>query len=361
MDLTEYMNKSIESIIRSALTNTFSNPLESAFLLQMLRQQKKASELRSRQEKAGHHIPPFLIASIASQCNLHCAGCYARANHSCCDEAAAQELSVERWMQIFHEALELGVSFVLLAGGEPLVRRDILESVAKLTNMIFPIFTNGTLLDTTYLDLFHQSRNLIPVLSIEGNKETTDSRRGEGTYNLLQDAMGQLQEKGIFYGASVTVTKQNLKQVTSDDFIDLLRQKGCKLVFYVEYVPAVPGTEKLAPDDDDRDFLANRQEELRSRFEEILFLSFPGDEKNIGGCLAGGRGFFHINARGGAEPCPFSPFSDINLKDHSLSEAIHSPLFHKLREKGLANIPHNGGCALFERQSEMKSLLIGDN
>lgn len=358
MNLTEYMNESIEHLIRDAVRNTLSNPRESAFLLRMLRLQKRSSELREKQDEQGEHIPPFLIASVASQCNLHCRGCYARANHSCCDEASEQEISAERWMQIFLEAADLGVSFILLAGGEPLIRKEIVQSAAQVSDLIFPIFTNGTMIDSAYLDLFDRNRNLIPILSIEGSEEKTDSRRGKGTYRLLLDTMDQMQEKGIFYGASVTVTRENLEQVTGEDFIGLLKQKGCKLVLYVEYVPAVPGTEALALAYDDREFLARRQEELCSQFESMLLLSFPGDEKKVGGCLAGGRGFFHINAFGGAEPCPFSPFSDITLKNHSLSEAIQSPLFQKIKEEGLNNIPHTGGCALFARQQEVRELMM---
>lgn len=357
MNLTDYMNESIECIIRDAMKNTLSNPRESAFLLRMLRWQKRLCEVRRKQEESGRHVPPFLIASVAAQCNLHCRGCYARANHSCCDEVSAQELSAERWNQIFREAGEIGVSFVLLAGGEPLIRKEVIESAARNTDLIFPVFTNGTMMDDSYLDLFDRSRNVIPVLSIEGEEEQTDLRRGKGTYGLLLEAMNQMREKGIFYGVSVTVTKENLQQVTGDDFVSLLEQNGCKLIFYVEYVPAVPGTENLAPEEDDRLFLAERQDDLRSSHKSLLFLSFPGDEKKVGGCLAGGRGFFHINSHGGAEPCPFSPFSDVSLNDHTLLEAIQSPLFRRIKAEGFMEIPHNGGCALFPKQREIESLV----
>lgn len=358
MNLTEYMNDSIECLIQDAVHNTLSNPRESAFLLRMLRVQKKSSALREKQDEAGQHIPPFLIASVATQCNLHCRGCYARANQSCCDEALALELSAGRWMQIFREAADMGVGFILLAGGEPLMRQEVIDSAAKVPDVIFPIFTNGIMIDETYLDLFDRNRNLVPVLSIEGGREQTDARRGEGTYGLLLENMKKMREKGIFYGASVTVTKDNLEQVAGDEFVSLLKQNGCKLVFYVEYVPAVQGSERLAPTEEDRELLAQRQEKLRSRFESMLFLSFPGDERKMGGCLAGGRGFFHINAFGGAEPCPFSPFSDISLKDHSLMDALQSSLFRKMREEELTSFPHAGGCALFAKQNEMKSLLM---
>jgi MoaA/NifB/PqqE/SkfB family radical SAM enzyme len=93
----------------------------------------------------------------------------------------------------------------------------------------------------------------------------------------------------------------------------------------------------------------------------MLFLSFPGDEKDTGGCLAAGRGFFHISVNGDAEPCPFSPYSDTNIRDKSLLEALQSPLFSKLTETGMLNSQHTGGCVLFDKQNEVKALINFDS
>lgn len=166
-----------------------------------------------------------------------------------------------------------------------------------------------------------------------------------------------MNERGIFYGASVTVTTLNLESVTSREFIEALRQKGCKLIFYVEYVPVETSTQNLALTDKERIILSQRQKDIREQYENMIFLSFPGDEKEMGGCLAAGRGFFHINATGGAEPCPFSPFSDVNLKNCTLLEALQSPLFQKLNTGGFLSGDHEGGCVLFSKENEIKKLL----
>ncbi len=129
-------------------------------------------------------------------------------------------------------------------------------------------------------------------------------------------------------------------------------------MFFVEYVPVDPLTTDLAPDDELRDEMALSLEKARRRHPETILISFPGDEKNCGGCLAAGMGFFHINAFGGAEPCPFSPFSDINVLETSLKESLSSPLFKKLREGELTHA-HTGGCALFGREEQVKQLLNG--
>lgn len=357
MNLTEYMSGAIEKLVGEALKASMKNPRESAFILKYMLAQKKAAKKRDAMEKQGKHIPPFLIASIASQCNLFCKGCYARANHQCTENACQDELNCAQWEKIFREAKGLGISFILLAGGEPFLRRDIIEAASGFPEIVFPVFTNGTMMNEPYLDLFDRSRNLVPVLSIEGGRAETDARRGDGTYAALIQAMEKMKQNGIFYGVSVTVTTQNIGIVTGGEFIDMLYQNGCKLAFYVEYVPVAASTESLAPTDTERVLLAERQEKLRKQYENMIFLSFPGDEKKTGGCLAAGRGFFHINAAGGAEPCPFSPYSDMNLKECSLLEALQSPLFSGLNVTGLLNDEHNGGCVLFGKQDEVKGLL----
>lgn len=96
---------------------------------------------------------------------------------------------------------------------------------------------------------------------------------------------------------------------------------------------------------------------IRNEYPDMVFISFPGDEKSSGGCLAAGRGFFHINSHGGAEPCPFSPYSDMNVKDTSLREALHSPLFTALRDRNVLMEEHSGGCVLFERREIVEAIM----
>ena len=356
-DIQDYLVNGVEKIVKDALRATLRDPRESAFMGKFALESAKASRLRLREEKEGLHVPPFLIASITSSCNLHCAGCYSRSNHATVDCRPVRQLTDEEWLRIFREADELGVSFILLAGGEPMLRKDIIEAAGKMPDILFPVFTNGTFMNDQYFALFDRCRNLIPVMSIEGGKKETDERRGEGVYEKLIANMDRLHEKGLIYGASVTVTKENLTKVVSEEFLDSLADRGCKAVFFVEYVPVTEESRNLAPDDEDRTFLKEKTAELRENHEEMMFISFPGDEKSSGGCLAAGRGFFHINSHGGAEPCPFSPYSDINVRNTSLREALHSPLFTALRDGGILMDDHEGGCVLYEKRELVESLL----
>ena len=356
-DLQEYLAKGVEHVVTDALKAAWKDPKESAFLLRFAAASRAASKKRMAAEERGEHIPSYLIASITSQCNLHCEGCYSRCNHATVDTAPVAQLSTEEWARIFDEADELGLSFILLAGGEPMLRRDVIEADGKKQNILFPIFTNGTFIDRRYFELFDRCRNLLPVMSIEGERELTDARRGKGIYDKLIANMDEFRRRGLIFGASVTVTTENLQEVSSDAFLQKLSDRGCKAVIFVEYVPVTEEGRELAPGDSERAYLRGEIARLRAERPEMVYISFPGDEKSSGGCVAAGRGFFHINSHGGAEPCPFSPYSDVNVRDSSLREAMNSGLFRALRDNGHLLEDHVGGCVLFEKRELVEKLL----
>lgn len=355
-NLDRYLSEGVETIVKDALAASMKNPKETAFLFSYALAAKRAANARAQHANAGRHIPSFLIASITNRCNLHCAGCYARANHICHDGAEQALLSDDEWNGIFTQAEQIGVSFVLLAGGEPMLRRGVVRRASEHRDLLFPVFTNGTLLDGEMLRLLDEHRNLVPIVSVEGDVALTDARRGAGTYEKLVGNMEQMRDKGILFGASVTLTTENFSVVTGDAFLQNLRALGAKVAFFVDYVPADPGTEALAPGDAEREALALRLERLRTRQDGMIYVSFPGDEQFSGGCLAAGRGFFHINPSGGAEPCPFSPVSDTSLRQVSLLEALDSPLFTRLRASELLGEQHTGACALFGREEAVRAM-----
>ena len=321
-DLQAYLTEGVERIVSDAVKATLRNPKQSAFMLKFAAACRTASKKREKAEENDEHIPPFLIASITSSCNLHCEGCYSRSNHATVDSKPVKQLTDEEWKNVFIEAEQLGISFILLAGGEPMLRRDIIEAAGKKQNILFPIFTNGTFMDEAYFTLFDKCRNLVPIMSIEGNKELTDHRRGIGIYDKLIANMEEFRKKGLIFGASVTVTTQNYKEVTSDTFLNSLSERGCKAVIFVEYVPVTEESNGLAPTEAEREYLMHEIDRLRQTRSEMVYIAFPGDEKSSGGCVAAGRGFFHINSHGGAEPCPFSPYSDVNIRDIWAGSAV---------------------------------------
>ena len=361
MQLDEYLSNGIASIMAKAYRNVLSNPHEAKFAFKMQRLFEKSAKRRKEiLEKEGLEVPPFLISSIATTCNLHCKGCYARSNGIANDNAddSKPTLTPSQWRDIFTEAASMGINFSLIAGGEPLMRKDILEHIAEVKDMVFPVFTNGTLISPSYMEFFKKHLNMVPVISIEGTALGTDERRGQGVFKRAMQSMEMLKEEGLFFGTSITVTTENYHYVTSHEFIEKLRSYGCKIVFYVEYVPTEAGTEHLAFSDEHVTEMESLMAARRNAHADIIFLSFPGDEKALGGCLASGRGFFHIGPDGSAEPCPFSPFSDSNVATMGVRKALLSPLFRKIRAAKALGWEHTGGCTLFEHREEIEKMVV---
>lgn len=364
IDLSNYMAERIRAIMGKIYLNVLSNPREAAFVTRL--QQRFAQTERRRSALLAEEnieVPPFLIASIATTCNLHCKGCYARSNGIAEDNTEQRKttLTPEQWRDIFTEAAALGVNFTLLAGGEPMMRRDIIERVASVKDMIFPVFTNGTLIGPTYIDLIKKNLNIIPVISIEGTAMGTDERRGRGVFERAMLSMDMLKKEDLIFGASITVTTENIELVTSPQFIDSLREKRCRLLFYIEYVPTEKGTEHLALTEEQVIQMEQVVMQRRNDYHDIIFFSFPGDEKVTGGCIASGRGFFHIGPDGSAEPCPFSPFSDSNVLEIGVKGALRSPLFRTLRNSSILGWEHTGGCTLHEHREEIEKMMASSN
>ena len=356
-DIQEYLANGAENIIKNAISATFKNPKETLFLAKFIKNSRKASKIRKDYAKKDINIPAFLIASITSRCNLHCAGCYSRANEICSDEIPNNQLTDDDWEDIFRQSRDLGINFIVLAGGEPLIRTDVILKACNFPEILFPVFTNGTMLDEYYFNLIDKNRNIIPILSIEGNEKLTDSRRGDGVYNQLIGSMNHMKDNNMIFGSSITITKDNISYALSDSFVSNLYELGSKVLFFIEYVPVDINAKDLALSNTQRDHLLDEISNLREKYPEMLFMSFPGDEKESGGCLAAGRGFFHINSHGSAEPCPASTYSDINVKETSILEALESKLFKSLRDGGLLMSHHEGGCVLFEHEKEVQKLL----
>lgn len=358
LDLMDYMDAAVKRLVANVVKSIIRNPKEAAFLLKYQKSLKNAYQIRNRYKENHQHVPSFLIASIADTCNLTCKGCYARANGICSSSGQENRLTPDEWQSVFCQAKEIGIPFILLAGGEPLMEKEIIHKAAEVKDIVFPVFTNGTLFQKEFIDLFHQNRNLVPVFSMEGSEENTSIRRGDGVYQTILNAMELMKEKGILFGNSITVTAENIEEVTSEAFLNNLEGYGCRLIFYVEYVPVDENTKHLSLTEENRNQLNDKLNQLRGKYQNLLFLSFPGDEEKMGGCLAAGRGFFHISPSGDAEPCPFSPYSKLNVKNASLLEIIQSPFFKKVQE-----IEHNkckkhqGGCVLFENKDEVEKIM----
>lgn len=318
----------------------------------LLWRQRSAAQRRRRQKAAGVRVPPFLIFSITERCNFRCAGCYANLLH----RSERPELTAEKVEAILGEARDLGVSVILIAGGEPFLRPRLLDLTASVPEILFLLFTNASRLDRSAIERLCRQPHVIPILSIEGDEQRTDARRGVGTHARVLDAMERLRRAHAFFGTAMTLTSENFDTATDRQHLEDLQVRGCRLFYYINYVPVEPGTDALQLSVHQVEELERRLEAYR-RSMPALFIAFPHDEAAFGGCLAAGRGFLHINAFGDVEPCPFSPYSDSNLNEMPLRDALGSPLFRRILESGVDLNERDGRCALWKRREWVLGLL----
>jgi MoaA/NifB/PqqE/SkfB family radical SAM enzyme len=350
-DFLGRFDSQVARVFRYAARAAWKNPKQALFFARIRKAQSRSARLRDRERESGVQVPPLVIASITSRCNLHCRGCYARARH----RSLRPELTETQWADLFAQAQDLGVSVIMLAGGEPLMRPGILDVTRKFPGIIFPLFTNGLLLDEAVIARFRDQPQVIPVLSIEGWEPETDTRRGSGVFESVAAAAERLRTAGLFFGVSLTVTRRNFAAVTAEGLVQALTGNGCSLFIFVEYTPAEPGTEDLTLAPAQRRRLVEFAEELQAKSRPV-FITFPGDEEQFGGCLAAGRGFVHIGPDGSLEPCPFAPYSDTSVAERPFKDALASHLLEAIRDNHAELKETRGGCALWRKRDWVESL-----
>lgn len=236
------------------------------------------------------------------------------------------------------------------------MRQDLLDVASGFPDTLFIVFTNGTLLDSRAVSFFQTHANIIPVISLEGDEDLTDARRGTGIHAATEKAMAALKEARSVFGASITVTAGNIDTVASDEFVASLVDKGVDVIFHVEFVPQTMAEESIALNPVQKSFLSSRSVELQKR-HHVLVVAFPGDETAYGGCLAGGRGFLHISQDGSLTPCPFSDASDANVFRDGLEAALSSPLLSMVRAHHHELQETKGGCALARNRKQIEAWL----
>ena len=351
-DFRFVLNDTLRIFFKDFIKVSLRHPSQALFFYKTYRWQKKAPKTREKWQKQGIPVPPIMLFSITHKCNLNCKGCYEKQIRP----AAKKELTDEELGDVVKQAHELGISFAVIAGGEPFMRKKFFEITKDYPDMIFLIFTNGLLLNQDMIKNIRKQKNIVPLISLEGCEEETDNVRGKGVYTRLKNIMNKLKKHTLFFGTSLTLTSTNYDTLTDENFIQRLIDTGCKFFLFVEYNPIKPGTEKLMVTAEQRKKIMDIVRGFRDKWP-ALFIEVPGDEDEIGGCLGAGKGFIHISAEGDVEPCPFAPYSDMNLRKVSLKDALNSEFLKKIREKHAQLHSEDGSCGLWAKRDLVQSLL----
>ena len=310
---------------------------------------------KENREKYGCNVPWVILMDPTSACNLKCTGCWAA------EYGHQLSLSNEELDRIITEAKELGIHFFVLTGGEPMVRKkDILMLAEKHNDCAFHCYTNGTLVDQKLCDDMKRVGNLSLSISLEGFEDANDFRRGEGVYDKVLHAMDLLHENGLIFGNSVCYTSKNMDAVTSDEFFDLLIEHGSRFAWYFHLMPVgMKAAPDLMPTKEQREYIYHRIREVRAMEggKEIFVMDFQNDGEFVGGCIAGGRNYCHINPKGDVEPCVFIHYSGANIREKSLLECLKQPLFMAYRDNQPFNDNMLRPCPMLENPEILQRMV----
>ena len=303
-------------------------------------------------KKYGCNIPWAILMDPTSACNLHCTGCWAA------EYGNKLNMSFETLDSIIFQAKELGIHMFLYSGGEPLMRKkDLIALCERHSDCVFLSFTNGTLIDGDFADEMLRVGNFVPAISVEGFQAGTDFRRGQGTFARVRAAMELLHRKKLPFGVSCCYTSQNVRVIGSEEYFDWMIEMGAKFCWFFTYMPVGSG----APTDlmataAQREYMYRQVRKFRLT-KALFTMDFWNDGEFVGGCIAAGRNYLHINAGGDIEPCAFIHYSDSNIRDKTLLEALRSPLFMAYR----AGQPFSGNllrpCPLLDNPGALAAMV----
>jgi len=307
-------------------------------------------------EREGCNVPWAILLDPTSACNLHCTGCWAaeHGNHL--------NLTLETMDSIVRQGKELGTFMYIYTGGEPLVRKkDIIKLCEMHPDCEFLSFTNGTLIDEEFCQEMLRVKNFVPAISLEGFEEANDGRRGQGVYQKVKNAMSLLKQHKLPFGISTCYTSKNVDDVSSEEFFDLMIDSGALFVWFFHYMPVGnDAVVDLLPTPEQRELMYNRIRGFR-KTKAIFSMDFQNDAEFVGGCIAGGRSYLHINAKGDVEPCVFIHYSNANIHEVSLLDALKSPLFMAYHDEQPFNDNMLRPCPMLENPEALRKMVKDTN
>ena len=298
------------------------------------------------------NIPWAILLDPTSACNLHCTGCWAA------EYGHSLNLSLETIDSIIRQGKEMGTYMYIYTGGEPLVRKKDLIKICEMhPDCEFLSFTNGTLIDEEFCQEMLRVKNFVPAISLEGFEDANDSRRGEGIYDKVQHAMALLKQHKLPFGISTCYTSRNYADISSEKFFDMIIESGALFIWFFHYMPVGnDAVTELLPTPEQRETVYRRIREFRST-KAIFSMDFQNDAEYVGGCIAGGRRYLHINAKGDVEPCVFIHYSNVNIHDTSLLDALRSPLFQAYHDNQPFNQNMLRPCPMLENPEILRRLV----
>lgn len=306
---------SLKRAIDRASPRCRSKIIQNLIINEMVRGQAQRNWIT---EQLGYEVPLLLVISPTMRCPLRCYGCYSA------EYARNSDLDFATFDALLDEAKSLGSYFMVISGGEPFTYDGIFDLWQKHDDIWFQVYTSGVTLNAASVAKLAELGNVMPCLSVEGFEAETDKRRGKGHFKRLLEVFARLREAGVPFGVSATATRENNDLIMSDEFVHFYAEQGALMGWYFQYMPV--GRDpvmELMPTPEQRLYRHKRLQELRAS-HAILLGDFWNDGPLVGGCIAGGRRYLHVNNAGDVEPCVFCQLSTDNLHDKSLLDVLRT-------------------------------------
>ena len=223
--------------------------------------------------------------------------------------------------QIVRQVIDMGVTLITISGGEPFLReradRTITRLAGRFNNRGFLVYTNGTLIDRADRPAAWPGGQRVPGHQRGGlrapDRRPPWPRRVPGRTARVRQLLA---EQHVMAGFSATVTRENAEAICTDAFLDMRIEEGDLFgwFFLLQPIGRQPRPDLMLTADQ-RALLRETITRWRQQNRPIFLGDFWNDGHLTGGCIAGGRYYFHIYANGDISPCVFSPVACGNIFD----------------------------------------------
>ena len=233
-----------------------------------LRYGRRSGDLPSHLLQFSIDKKPVVVWNVTRACNLKCIHCYAHA----VERSHEKELDSEQARALIDDLADFGVPVILFSGGEPLVRRDLIDlaSYAVDKGMRAVISTNGTLITKEVAKRLRSVGLSYVGVSLDGMEEVNDRFRGKkGAFREALVGIRNCQDQGLKVGLRFTVNRLNTNEVPR--IFDLLEELTIPRVCFYHLVYAGRGSELIAHDLDHEetrrvvDLIIDRTKDLHDR------------------------------------------------------------------------------------------------
>lgn len=198
----------------------------------------------------------FAEVDVTDNCNLRCKHCY---HFHGKDDFMTKELSLDVWNKRFNDLYKAGVRFILLVGGEPALRFDVLMLADKIFPFLY-VITNGTI-------KIPKEFNHLLFVSLDGKQEKNDSLRGKRVFSKV--IKNYSKDKRVVI--NITITKDNYKEL--EDILKIANENGFRGVVCNIYTPSIDDRGPMFITKEERKPIINELKRVKSLYPNHFLLS----------------------------------------------------------------------------------------